>query len=74
MNGGWARCEKAIERGDKKRGPGRGDESIDGLRLGARQKLDRTRPERLGQGGCISGVSPADVAVLMVYLSSKKKI
>ena len=42
--------------------------SIKGLRLEARQKLDKIRPQNLGQAGRISGVSPADVAVLMVYL------
>ena len=42
--------------------------AIDGLRLEARQKLDKIRPKNLGQAGRISGVSPADVAVLMVYL------
>ena len=42
--------------------------SINGLRLEARQKLDKIRPQNLGQAGRISGVSPADIAVLMVYL------
>ncbi len=42
--------------------------SINGLRLEARQKLDKIRPHNLGQAGRISGVSPADIAVLMVYL------
>ncbi|MBE5749641.1 MAG: tRNA uridine-5-carboxymethylaminomethyl(34) synthesis enzyme MnmG [Clostridiales bacterium] len=42
--------------------------SIGGLRLEARQKLDKIRPQNLGQAGRISGVSPADIAVLMVYL------
>lgn len=42
--------------------------SIKGLRIEARQKLDKIRPENLGQAGRISGVSPADIAVLMVYL------
>ncbi len=42
--------------------------AIDGLRLEARQKLDKIRPKNLGQAGRISGVSPADIAVLMVYL------
>ena len=46
---------------------------IEGLRLEARQKLDKIRPENLGQAGRISGVSPADIAVLMVYLSSLEK-
>ena len=43
--------------------------SITGLRLEARQKLDKIRPHSLGQAGRISGVSPADIAVLMVYLT-----
>lgn len=43
--------------------------SIGGLRLEARQKLDKIRPASLGQAGRISGVSPADIAVLMVYLT-----
>ncbi|MBQ8196992.1 MAG: tRNA uridine-5-carboxymethylaminomethyl(34) synthesis enzyme MnmG [Clostridia bacterium] len=42
--------------------------SIQGLRIEARQKLDKIRPRSLGQAGRISGVSPADIAVLMVYL------
>ena len=42
---------------------------IDGLRLEARQKLNQIRPANLGQAGRISGVNPADIAVLMVYLS-----
>ena len=42
--------------------------SIDGLRLEARQKLDKVSPLSLGQASRISGVSPADIAVLMVYL------
>ncbi len=48
-------------------------EKIDGLRLEARQKLNKIRPENLGQAGRISGVNPADIAVLMVYLSSPHK-
>lgn len=41
---------------------------IDGLRLEARQKLNARRPESIGQASRISGVSPADVGVLLVYL------
>lgn len=43
--------------------------SLSGLRIEARQKLDKIRPKNLGQAGRISGVSPADISVLMVYLS-----
>ena len=42
--------------------------SIQGLRLEARQKLDKIRPLNLGQASRISGVSPADVTALMIYL------
>ena len=45
--------------------------SIDGLRLEARQKLDEIRPFNLDQAQRISGVSPADIAVLMVWLKTK---
>ncbi len=44
---------------------------IQGLRLEAREKLDRVRPFNLGQAGRISGVNPADISVLMVWLASK---
>lgn len=42
--------------------------AISGLRLEARQKLTQIRPENLGQASRISGVSPADIAVLMIKL------
>ena len=41
---------------------------IEGLRLEAKEKLNKIRPLNLGQAARISGVNPADVAVLMVYL------
>ena len=45
--------------------------SIQGLRLEARQKLQDIRPVSLGQASRISGVSPADIAVLMIYLEGR---
>ena len=42
--------------------------AIGGLRLEARQKLEKIRPHSIGQASRISGVSPADIAVLVVYL------
>ena len=48
-------------------------ESITGLRLEAREKLKRIRPENFGQASRISGVSPADIAVLMIAVSSERE-
>ena len=48
-------------------------DSIQGLRIEAAQKLSRIRPGSLGQASRISGVSPADISVLLVYLEKQKR-
>ena len=47
--------------------------TIDGLRLEAREKLDAIRPRSLGQASRISGVSPADIAALMIWLERNRE-
>ncbi|MBQ7953947.1 MAG: tRNA uridine-5-carboxymethylaminomethyl(34) synthesis enzyme MnmG, partial [Clostridia bacterium] len=47
-------------------------DDVYGLRIEARQKLADIRPESVGQASRISGVSPADIAVLLVYLKTKQ--
>ena len=71
---GLEQIEKAKKLEDKKLPPDIDYEKIDGLRLEARQKLAKIRPENLGQAGRISGVNPADIAVLMVYLSARNPV
>ena len=46
---------------------------VSGLRLEAQEKLNRVKPLNIGQASRISGVSPADISVLMIWLEQKRK-
>jgi len=48
-------------------------QSIQGLRIEAKQKLDAIRPSSLGHASRITGVSPADISVLLIYLEQQKR-
>ena len=45
-------------------------EDVKGIRIEARQKLEKYKPESIGQASRISGISPADINVLLIYLNS----
>ena len=70
-----ARQEKQVEEFKKEESrllpPDLDYNAIQGLRLEARQKLSEMRPMSIGQAGRISGVSPADIAVLLIYLEQR---
>ena len=70
-----ARQEKQVEEFKKEESRRLPDDidytSIAGLRLEAQEKLQQIRPMSIGQAGRISGVSPADIAVLLIWLEQK---
>ena len=45
---------------------------VDGLRLEAREKLNRVKPENIGQASRISGVSPSDISVLCIWAQKRR--
>ena len=47
-------------------------ENIKGISLEGRQKLNKFKPYSVGQASRISGVSPADISVLLIYLQTRK--
>ena len=47
--------------------------NLKGISLEARQKLDKFKPHSIGQASRISGISPADVSVLLIYLEQRKE-
>lgn len=47
-------------------------EDVKGIRIEARQKLEKFRPTSIGQASRISGISPADISVLLIYIQAKQ--
>ena len=75
---GYIRRQKAsieeMRRLEKKALPRNMDyAALKGLRLEAVEKLNQVQPENIGQAGRISGVGPADISVLLIWLASENK-
>lgn len=68
-----AQVEKFRKLEDKKLSKDINYEEIKGLRIEARQKLNKIKPDSVGQASRISGVSPADISVLLIYLEQLKR-
>ena len=67
------RIEKFKRLENKKLPEGIDYDQIDGLRIEARQKLNDFRPLSVGQASRISGVSPADINVLLIYMEKMRR-
>ena len=72
LNKSRAQIERAKKLEEKKLPKDMNYGEISGLRLEAREKLQRVQPATLGQAARISGVNPADITVLMVWLATNK--
>lgn len=68
-----AQVEKAKKLEDKSLSESIDYDQIKGLRIEARQKLNKFKPISVGQASRISGVSPADISVLLIYLEQQKR-
>ena len=66
--------EKFKKLENRKLSPNTDYASIDGLRIEARQKLDAFKPLSVGQASRISGVSPADINVLLIWLEKERRM
>ena len=70
--GNWRRAVEHFKKLEGKKIPENIDyDQVHSLRLEAKQKLKEIRPASVGQASRISGVSPADISVLLVYLGQK---
>ena len=74
---GYIRRQRAdieeARRLERKRLPQVDYAQIKGLRLEAVEKLNKVKPENIGQAGRISGVSPADISVLLIWLAAQER-
>ncbi len=73
INKQLAQIERFKKLENKKLSPDLEYSKIEGLRIEAWQKLDQVKPSSIGQASRISGVSPADINVLLVYLEKMKR-
>ena len=73
INKQLAQIERFKKLEDKRLPQNMGYNLVEGLRIEACQKLNQIKPESVGQASRISGVSPADINVLLIYLEKKRR-